>query len=316
MKPSIASAEWLLMDRNPFKSHLQSLSSISPDVTSSEISDAEWQGFLAHDHYVWHSSRPRVRTGTLELRSACQQPWEEHMSAQALNLALVEAWRDLDSYIVDELFDGDREQAFAYMKHVCVYQTLTLISFCFIRNFVPNTLFVPKICFTVHLHINVTKHGIYQINEQDLNSIADEFLFVAGQNDNIYLGTNAKVEGFKNILDKYKIPTTDYMGVVVAAYGNDKNEVINVLSEIFHPYKKLGDKFHMKNGKSLQLDVFLRTILDKCKKALENRGFGEEMFLEPLYNRITTGENPAQKVLKLSEFGGLKALLKHAHIQL
>jgi gamma-glutamylcysteine synthetase len=55
----------------------------------------DWPGFLAHEHYVWHSTRPRTKQGTVELRAACQQPWSEHMAATALQLGLVEAMTEI-----------------------------------------------------------------------------------------------------------------------------------------------------------------------------------------------------------------------------
>jgi gamma-glutamylcysteine synthetase len=38
-------------------------------------------------------------------------------------------------------------------------------------------------------------------------------------------------------------------------------------------------------------------VLDLAKKGLQQRGFGEEEFLEPLYERIAQQANPAQKML-------------------
>ena len=32
--------------------------------------------FLFHEHYIWNSARLRVAYGTLEIRPACQQPWD------------------------------------------------------------------------------------------------------------------------------------------------------------------------------------------------------------------------------------------------
>jgi gamma-glutamylcysteine synthetase len=40
-----------------------------------------------------------------------------------------------------------------------------------------------------------------------------------------------------------------------------------------------------------------RQVLDLAKKGLQQRGFGEEEFLEPLYERIAQQANPAQKML-------------------
>ncbi len=65
-----------------------------------------WDGFLLHEHYVWHSARPRSAHGTLELRSACQQPWGEHMAAAALSLGMVEAGTSIAAWLERELGDG------------------------------------------------------------------------------------------------------------------------------------------------------------------------------------------------------------------
>lgn len=50
-----------------------------------------WESFTVHDHYIWNSARPRTEQRTVEMRPACQQPWEEHMVVSALCLGLVEA---------------------------------------------------------------------------------------------------------------------------------------------------------------------------------------------------------------------------------
>ncbi|MCB9140003.1 MAG: hypothetical protein H6642_16800 [Caldilineaceae bacterium] len=50
----------------------------------------DYDAFLFHDHYIWNSARLRAQYGTIEIRPACQQPWNEHMAASALGLGLVE----------------------------------------------------------------------------------------------------------------------------------------------------------------------------------------------------------------------------------
>ena len=62
-----------------------------------KVEEYDWPGFLAHEHYVWHSTRPRTKQGTVELRAACQQPWSEHMAATALQLGLVEAMPEIQA---------------------------------------------------------------------------------------------------------------------------------------------------------------------------------------------------------------------------
>lgn len=64
---------------------------------------AAWDAFLLHEHYVWHSARPRTAHGTLELRAACQQPSDAHDAAAALALALVSAADELARWLADEL---------------------------------------------------------------------------------------------------------------------------------------------------------------------------------------------------------------------
>jgi gamma-glutamylcysteine synthetase len=54
-------------------------------------------------HYIWNSARLRVAYGTIELRPACQQPWDEQMAAAALGLGLIEASVEIDAYVQSEL---------------------------------------------------------------------------------------------------------------------------------------------------------------------------------------------------------------------
>ena len=61
--------------------------------------DDAFAAFLVHDHYVWHSARPRSRHGTVELRAACQQPWDSHMAAAALGLGVIAAGAELGAYL-------------------------------------------------------------------------------------------------------------------------------------------------------------------------------------------------------------------------
>jgi gamma-glutamylcysteine synthetase len=63
----------------------------------------DFDAFLFHEHYIWNSARLRVAYGTIEIRPACQQPWNEHMAAAALNLGLIEASVEIDAFIQDAL---------------------------------------------------------------------------------------------------------------------------------------------------------------------------------------------------------------------
>jgi gamma-glutamylcysteine synthetase len=63
----------------------------------------DFDAFLFHEHYIWNSARLRVAYGTVEIRPACQQPWDEHMAAVALGVGLIEASQEIDSYVQDSL---------------------------------------------------------------------------------------------------------------------------------------------------------------------------------------------------------------------
>ena len=65
--------------------------------------DEVWRAFKVHDHYIWHSARPRSRQGTIEVRCACQQPGTEHMTVAALSLGIVCAAAELATFINDKL---------------------------------------------------------------------------------------------------------------------------------------------------------------------------------------------------------------------
>jgi gamma-glutamylcysteine synthetase len=64
-----------------------------------------FEDWLLHEHYLWYSARPRGAYGTVELRSACQQPAAEHMAATALALSMVEAAPALAAFTRDLLGD-------------------------------------------------------------------------------------------------------------------------------------------------------------------------------------------------------------------
>jgi gamma-glutamylcysteine synthetase len=59
--------------------------------------------YLWHEHYVWHSARPRAHHATIEIRPACQQPPDEPLAAAALSLGLVEAWPSVWAFACDRL---------------------------------------------------------------------------------------------------------------------------------------------------------------------------------------------------------------------
>lgn len=77
-----------------------------------EVSDAAWEFFNKHEHYVWHSARPRPAHGTLEVRAACQQPVEERHASPALALGMVAGWRRVREAALAHL-GGDLDRAWA-----------------------------------------------------------------------------------------------------------------------------------------------------------------------------------------------------------
>ncbi|RME23221.1 MAG: hypothetical protein D6798_13975, partial [Deltaproteobacteria bacterium] len=60
---------------------------------------------------------------------------------------------------------------------------------------------------------------------------------------------------------------------------------------------------------------FLRGVLERCADALEVRGRGEEQLLAPLWARLDTGRNPAQRALALYEQHGIDALVDSVRIR-
>ena len=68
---------------------------LPPHLTGVYWYGFDWESFTVHDHYIWNSARPRTEQRTVEMRPACQQPWEEHMVVAALSLGLVEASQEI-----------------------------------------------------------------------------------------------------------------------------------------------------------------------------------------------------------------------------
>ena len=64
---------------------------------------ADFDTFLLHDHYIWHSARLRTAYATIELRPACQQPADESMAACALCLGLTEAAEAIHAFVTERL---------------------------------------------------------------------------------------------------------------------------------------------------------------------------------------------------------------------
>jgi len=67
------------------------------------LAQVDFDDFLLHDHYIWHSARLRTAYATVELRPACQQPPHESMAACALCLGLTEAAEAIHTFIAERL---------------------------------------------------------------------------------------------------------------------------------------------------------------------------------------------------------------------
>jgi len=55
--------------------------------------------YFWHEHYTWHSARPRANNSTIEIRPACQQPPEEPLVAAAISLGWVEALAEAKAFL-------------------------------------------------------------------------------------------------------------------------------------------------------------------------------------------------------------------------
>jgi gamma-glutamylcysteine synthetase len=59
------------------------------------------EAYLWHEHYTWHSARPRANNSTIEIRPACQQPPEDPLAAAAICLGWVEALTEAKAFLSD-----------------------------------------------------------------------------------------------------------------------------------------------------------------------------------------------------------------------
>lgn len=80
-----------------------------------------WRDFLLHEHYIWNSARPRSAHGTIEMRSACQQPLHEGMAAAALGFSLIEAGAAIQRFLDAELGPDAWGALHAWHKQVVVH---------------------------------------------------------------------------------------------------------------------------------------------------------------------------------------------------
>jgi len=89
-------------------------------------SEALWSAYLLHEHYIWNSARPRAAQATVELRSACQQPWSEHMVAAALGLGIVEAGSVLMDFCEAALKEHSDGQPFDTWEVLRTWHTMVV----------------------------------------------------------------------------------------------------------------------------------------------------------------------------------------------
>ena len=55
-------------------------------------------------------------------------------------------------------------------------------------------------------------------------------------------------------------------------------------------------------------------VLNTATEGLRRRGFGEESFLEPIYHRLETRQNPADKANEMFNSGGVEELVERLRI--
>lgn len=84
----------------PFTNYLTQISRRSADRND------RFEEFLWHEHYVWNSARARVKTSTIEVRPACQQPRDAPLAANALILGWVESLPQLAAYFGEAFGDN------------------------------------------------------------------------------------------------------------------------------------------------------------------------------------------------------------------
>ena len=264
-------------------------SSNSSEDAATDLDQMKLRQFLAHEHYVWHATRPRCRQSTVELRAACQQPWNEHMAAAALQLGMVEA---ASQGTLQQLFDeqtgefpfqggADGKDCWNAMRswnREVVSQGLAPLS-------------------KEATHDNTTDNTTTSIDD------VVQKICIAGQNNNVQ-DMWSIVENVSNSAG-IQVKPEILMGVAFHAASNDMDSIKQI-------FKEQGI------GASSELDApaLIRRVLELCSDGLKARGLGEEIFMEPLFTRLDKGANPAEEVLKAASDGGMQALIEHAKIRI
>ncbi len=97
----------------------------------------------------------------------------------------------------------------------------------------------------------------------------------------------------------------------IVAYLEDAvgNDYWRILREV-HP-----QVIRMGLAAPMPVPGFLPTIAGLAEEALRKRGFGEEVLMAPIWNRLDRGLNPAQRVARIFQTDGMNALLTHAAIR-
>lgn len=60
----------------------------------------------------------------------------------------------------------------------------------------------------------------------------------------------------------------------------------------------------------------IQSVLEHCYEGLVHRGFGEEDYLLPLFDRLTARQNPGQVARGVLEDEGIGAFVQHCKVDL
>lgn len=289
---------------------------------------ADWTSFLAHDHYVWYSARARTKQRTVELRSACQQPFSDHMSAAALQLGIVEGASSILRYM-NETFgcehDGDAMHA--------MWENMLRMRRYAIRNGLSLKASKASTSFATMFGTN-DKDGRYLMNDESSDAkqrlvsreewrqggFDDASFDLVDQNrdgyidehewDNAALPRHLCEAAASNNVSRMQrlligLPHDEVVAASLAAARNDMTSLKDVLGVQTADFSAF----------PVPYDTYVRDVLNICNDALIRRGLGEEIFLSPLYERLDHGENPGQVARRLAGSEGMSALVEHCAIR-
>ena len=128
----------------------------------------------------------------------------------------------------------------------------------------------------------------------------------AGANRDIHTMWSAVESATRPEDGRVRLSSEQMMGVAVYAASNDVSAVKQMLTE------------HGSLGAADGLDgqLLVRRTLELCSEALERRGLGEEIFMEPLFRRLEKGANPAEETLRAAADGGMQSLIEHTKVRI